>query len=326
MSGQLFGELGAARAGSLARLTQSETLALAAIINRCKPQGRTASVSLSQIRDWIGFVDEHRPGVRCSESTAKRALKALTEYGLIEVVQRGHKPRGKPAVAPVYRVADELKLGSPRMTQATPDARVTLDDPSYGGSSGHEAGKLGSQGPEARVTVPPLARGDSAVNVRTFNEEIPPELTLRGENDPRVFEAFDPDHWTVEPPKGCDAHPHNTAESCIPCKFARQRNELWWREAAAWFEYIDSLDEKQPQPQIPRVSYPTHHKPVLLAALALGGKNLTAVALAAEAGVGYGDALSAMRCFEGRGMAVVSQKPAPGRYTAWSLTGDWRVD
>jgi hypothetical protein len=70
---------------------------------------------------------------------------------------------------------------------------------------------------------------------------------------------------------------------------------------------------------------PTKYIPILQAAQSLGGKNLTAVELAAEAGSDSTIAHVAMRFFEEHGIAVVVQKPAPGRYTAWSINGDWRV-
>jgi hypothetical protein len=153
MSGALMGEVLAARGDALAGLTQAETLALLAIANRCKPRNRLASIGLAEIRDAIGFSDRSPDG--CSEKTARRALKTLKDWGLIEVVQRGHKPRGKPAVAPAYRVADELKLGTPLVSEASPE------------SLGHTDRKLGTHGPKAWDMANSLTCDDPTLHVST---------------------------------------------------------------------------------------------------------------------------------------------------------------
>jgi len=159
-----MGEILQARHDHLADLTQAETLALLAIANRCKPKSRLASVAFQEIRDAIGFA--HRsPTTGCSERTGRRVLKSLRDYGLIEIVQRGHKPRGKPTVAPIYQIAE--KLVTSLVAQAN------------SGSLRHETGKLVPPEPEACATAYPPTCGDSAINVREVHarevhEEIPP--------------------------------------------------------------------------------------------------------------------------------------------------------
>ena len=105
MSGQLVGEVLAARGGHLAELSQGQTLALVAIAEKCHADSRQGSVRLSHIQAVIGK----------SQRTAVRTLEQLKSRGLIRVVKRGYKSHGV-ARANIY----ELSVLTPhKMAQAT---------------------------------------------------------------------------------------------------------------------------------------------------------------------------------------------------------------
>jgi hypothetical protein len=118
VSGQLVGEVIAARAGCLAPLSQGETLALIAIATRCKADTRQGWVTYAEIMATVG----------CSERTAQRIIAKLKKRGCIAVVKRGYKAPGQPARAPVYRVAEfrppiVAEADAPSSRQTVPSSR-----------------------------------------------------------------------------------------------------------------------------------------------------------------------------------------------------------
>jgi len=104
VSGQLVGEVIAARRGVLAYLSQAQTLALIAIANRCDTATR---------QHWVAY-PEIMAAVGCSRRTAERTIAALKKDGWIEVVQRGYNTHGVVR-SPVYRLAE---LPPPKMAEA----------------------------------------------------------------------------------------------------------------------------------------------------------------------------------------------------------------
>lgn len=58
---------------------------------------------------------------------------------------------------------------------------------------------------------------------------------------PPAGAPFDPE--SPEPPKVCAEHPVGTADACIACKLARQANEQWRAdEAAYWRQHYDDAE------------------------------------------------------------------------------------
>jgi hypothetical protein len=93
MSGQLLGEVIDALEMGL-KLTQAERLALIAIAEKCHADTRQGSVRFDRIQAAVG----------ASRRTTERVLHNLRKRGIVWVVARGYKARGKLR-APIYQVA-----------------------------------------------------------------------------------------------------------------------------------------------------------------------------------------------------------------------------
>lgn len=119
MSGRLVGEvLDAREAGYLPGLSDVQLLALVAIAEKCHEHTRQGSVRLPRL---AAVMDR-------SERSAKRAVRALKDRGLIRVVKAGYMSHGS-GHANVYQLTMQ---GPSRAAHAPDDAGATLDGPGTG--------------------------------------------------------------------------------------------------------------------------------------------------------------------------------------------------
>jgi hypothetical protein len=138
VSGELVGEVLTARAGCLADLPATHTLALIAIANRCRTDSRQGWVVKSEITTAVG----------CSTRTAERIIAALTKRGLIEIVTRGYKLPGQQPRAPVY----ELSTLPPSKVA---EAQAPLPPSKVAEAQGPRSRQIGTTLPPNPATLPP---------------------------------------------------------------------------------------------------------------------------------------------------------------------------
>lgn len=228
MSGQLVGEVFDAReAGLLDDLAPGQLLALVAIAEKCHHASRQGSVRMSRIAAVMGK----------SESTAKRAVKALREReqgSLVRVVKGGYVSHGE-GHANVYEL---LVQGSPKVTHASEGAEVTQDDPCIADVQGSNRDVHRSSGDVQRSKRPSaeVTQDDPHDGLYDgFND---------GPNDGGIARATDLDD-DPEPPMFClRHHPDGTDKPCRGCQ--RQYDVVWkpWNEKRKRYGRLSARDAK----------------------------------------------------------------------------------
>jgi hypothetical protein len=243
MSGQLVGEVLAARADYLADLTPAQTLALVAIANRCAPATRQCWIANAEIQTVIGQ----------SQRTTERTLGLMRERGVIRMVKRGYKTHGVTR-APVYELA---LLPPPKMAGADDGAPATQVGESNTTCSRQNSNLL----PPKRQLAPATLGGGLNVltNVLTNEGEggafpdlrLVPAVPDHGNALSPLNDLPDNNHDDPEPPEFCAAHmPHGTSTSCRVCKVARINHERWdGRQAARWIVEMRARSSEPPPPK-----------------------------------------------------------------------------
>lgn len=204
MSGQLVGEVLAARAEHLADLTQAQTLALVAIAEKCHAESREGSVRVSHIQAVIGK----------SRRTAVRTLEQLKGRGLIRVVKRGYKSHGV-ARASIYGLSVLAPL---KMAQSTEGACATQD----GATNGHAlAPNRSVLAPNPRVVAPSMGGAhDGSLDGSLDGGARGPADVVTG---PPGYRELPPD---PEPSRTCPRHPADDTP-CRTCQAAREKHDAW---------------------------------------------------------------------------------------------------
>ena len=213
MSGRLVGELLAARVDALAGLTQTETLVLIAIANRCLDGERTASVSWSQLDAVSGK----------SRSSTERAVKSLKQGGVIQVTHRGFNNAHGRASAPVYAICElpELPVSVTQVRETQPDVSVTQVRETPEPFPSNE-GPFPSNGGTVSVT----AMRDITVVTNGLTNDLPNGGDAREREASTHPLRADDD----EPPLFCTRHPNGSeGEPCRSCGDARRIHDAWDR-------------------------------------------------------------------------------------------------
>jgi hypothetical protein len=190
MSGQLVGEvLDAREAGRLDDLSPPTLLALIAIAEKCHGTTRQGSVRMSRIQAVMGQ----------SRTTAWRAVRKLTDRGLVRMVKRGYRSHGE-GHATVYELARvhvsaNMKHAPTDVHVSNPDVHVsnsasacfTLGETNDGLNDGLNDGKEPPY-PTKRQTAPfgtpPDGRGKALAKLNQLKE------TARSADAYRIAEAF----------------------------------------------------------------------------------------------------------------------------------------
>ena len=172
-------------------------------------------------------------------NTVANALRRGREWGWLQQVAQ--RERGRGGQADIHRITTAAVPTPESGYVPTPSCGLDEEVPTPGSGSTHTPSE---KYPHDGVEVPTRRNAPTS-------EKTPPTGFIYRVNDPglklqggarargappeRAWQVLDFDNFR-EPPKVCDDHPYGTKGSCIACKVARQRNELWWQEATAYFE------------------------------------------------------------------------------------------
>jgi hypothetical protein len=239
MSGQLVGEVIAAstqlRAGGLSR---NGFLALIAIAEKCHHQTRQATVR----RSWI------QAAIYCGNSTrtAERAVRELTDNGLIHVVKRGYKAPNQKSLSTMYELG---KLPPPIVADANGEAPASHGWRELAAAkSGEAAAKsdqaAATQGGGLDGSLDGSTDGGTRARARTDHQRngSPPTTP------PHTQTGLSATHANGNGAITCPKHPHGPDHSdpCGTCAAIRKRSEnaderRWQNYRAAWTEYNELL-------------------------------------------------------------------------------------